>query len=56
MTILCDIANFKARRKADIDGGYLAVVIELLKAEVIHRFGPGKSTDTIEWEALKWVD
>ena len=31
-------------------------LIGLLKAEVIHRLGPWKSADAVEWETLKWVD
>ena len=28
----------------------------LFKAEVIHRPGPWKTADAVEWETLKWVD
>ena len=31
-------------------------MIGLFKAEVIHRLGPWKSADAVEWETLKWVD
>lgn len=31
-------------------------MIGLFKAEVIHRMGPWKSANTVEWETLKWVD
>jgi len=26
------------------------------KAEVIHRLGPWKTAEAVEWETLKWVD
>ena len=31
-------------------------MIGLFKAEVIHKLGPWKSADAVEWETLKWVD
>lgn len=31
-------------------------MIGLFKAEVIHRLGPWRSADAVEWETLKWVD
>lgn len=31
-------------------------IIGLFKAEVIHRLGPWKSADAVEWETLGWVD
>ncbi|KPN63209.1 Integrase core domain-containing protein [Aliiroseovarius crassostreae] len=31
-------------------------IIGLFKAEVIHRLGPWKTVDAVEWETLKWVD
>ena len=31
-------------------------MIGLFKAEVIHRLGPWKTADAVEWETLKWVD
>lgn len=31
-------------------------MIGLFRAEVIHKLGPWKSTDAVEWETLKWVD
>ena len=31
-------------------------IIGLFKAEVIHRLGPWKTADAVEWETLKWVD
>lgn len=38
------------------DNGLAETMIGLYKAEVIHRLGPWKSTDAVEWETLKWVD
>ena len=31
-------------------------IIGLFKAELIHRLGPWKSANAIEWEIFKWVD
>lgn len=31
-------------------------IIGLFKTEVIHRLGPWKTADAVEWETLKWVD
>ena len=31
-------------------------IIGLFKAEVVHRMGPWKTADAVEWETLKWVD
>ena len=31
-------------------------MIGLFKAEVIHRLGPWKSADAVEWETMNWVD
>jgi len=31
-------------------------IIGLFKAEVIHRLGPWRSANAVEWETLKWVD
>ena len=28
----------------------------LYKAEVIHRLGPWKNMESVEWQTLKWVD
>ncbi len=38
------------------DNALAETVIGLFKAEVIHRLGPWKTADTVEWETLKWVD
>ena len=38
------------------DNALAETMIGLFKAEVIHRMGPWKSADAIEWETLKWVD
>jgi transposase InsO family protein len=38
------------------DNALAETMIGLFKAEVIHRMGPWKSADTVEWETLKWVD
>jgi len=38
------------------DNALADTMIGLLKAEVIHRLGPWKSADAVEWETLKWVD
>jgi len=38
------------------DNALAETMIGLFKAEVIHRLGPWKSADAVEWEALKWVD
>ena len=38
------------------DNALAEAMIGLFKAEVIHRLGPWKSADAVEWETLKWVD
>jgi len=38
------------------DNALAETMIGLFKAEVIHRLGPWKSADAVEWETLKWVD
>jgi len=38
------------------DNALAETMIGLFKAEVIHRLGPWKSADDVEWETLKWVD
>lgn len=38
------------------DNALAETMICLFKAEVIHRLGPWKSADAVEWETLKWVD
>lgn len=38
------------------DNALAETMIGLFKAEVIHRSGPWKSADAVEWETLKWVD
>ncbi|EAU46124.1 integrase, catalytic region [Salipiger bermudensis HTCC2601] len=38
------------------DNALAETIIGLFKTEVIHRLGPWKSTDAVEWETLKWVD
>lgn len=38
------------------DNALAETVIGLFKAEVIHRLGPWKTADAVEWETLKWVD
>jgi transposase InsO family protein len=38
------------------DNALAETMIGLFKAEVIHRMGPWKSADAVEWETLKWVD
>jgi putative transposase len=38
------------------DNALAETMIDLFKAEVIHRLGPWKSADAVEWETLKWVD
>jgi len=38
------------------DNALAKTMIGLFKAEVIHRLGPWKSADAVEWQALKWVD
>ncbi|UWQ37499.1 IS3 family transposase [Leisingera aquaemixtae] len=38
------------------DNALAETIIGLFKAEVIHRLGPWKSADAVEWETLKWVD
>jgi putative transposase len=36
------------------DNALAETMIGLFKAEVIHRLGPWKSPDSVEWETLKW--
>jgi transposase InsO family protein len=38
------------------DNALAETMIGLFKAEVIHKMGPWKSADAVEWETLKWVD
>jgi putative transposase len=38
------------------DNALAETIIGLFKTEVIHRLGPWKSADAVEWETLKWVD
>ena len=38
------------------DNALAETLIGLFKAEVIHRLGPWKTADAVEWETLKWVD
>lgn len=38
------------------DNALVETSIGLFKAEVIHRLGPWKTADAVEWETLKWVD
>ena len=38
------------------DKALAETLIGLFKAEVIHRLGPWKSANAVEWETLKWVD
>jgi transposase InsO family protein len=38
------------------DNALAETIIGRLEAEVIHRIGPWKSADAVEWETLKWVD
>ena len=38
------------------DNALAETMIGLFKAEVIHRLGPWKSADAVEWETLNWVD
>ena len=38
------------------DNALAETIIGLFKAEVIHRLGPWKTADAVEWETLKWVD
>ena len=38
------------------DNALAEAIIGLFKAEVIHRLGPWRSADAVEWETLKWVD
>lgn len=38
------------------DNALAETMIGLFKAEVIHRLGPWKTADAVEWETLKWVD
>jgi Transposase and inactivated derivatives len=37
------------------DNALAETIIGLFKAEVIHRLGPWKTADAVEWETLKWV-
>ena len=38
------------------DNARAETMIGLFKAEMIHRLGPWKPADAVEWETLKWVD
>lgn len=38
------------------DNALAETIIGLFKAEIIHRLGPWKSAEAVEWETLKWVD
>ena len=38
------------------DNALAETMIGLFKADEIHRLGPWKSADAVEWETLKWVD
>ncbi|WP_164989258.1 IS3 family transposase [Roseovarius sp. A46] len=38
------------------DNALAETIIGLFKAEVIHRLGPWKTADAVEWETLQWVD
>lgn len=38
------------------DNALAETIIGLFKAEVIHRLGPWKIADAVEWETLKWID
>lgn len=38
------------------DNALAETINGLYKAEVIHRCGPWKNMDAVEWETLKWVD
>ena len=38
------------------DNALAETMIGLFKAEVIHKLGPWKSADAVEWETFKWVD
>ena len=38
------------------DNALAETIIGLFKAEVIHRLGPWKTADAVEWETLRWVD
>ncbi len=38
------------------DNALAETINGLFKAEVIHRLGPWKTADAVEWETLKWVD
>lgn len=38
------------------DNALAETIIGLFKAEIIHRLGPWKTADAVEWETLKWVD
>lgn len=38
------------------DNALAETMIGLFKAEVIHRLGPWKTAESVEWETLKWVD
>jgi putative transposase len=37
------------------DNALAETMIGLFKAKVIHRLGPWKTADAVEWETLKWV-
>ncbi len=36
------------------DNALAETIIGLFKAEIIHRSGPWKTADAVEWETLKW--
>lgn len=38
------------------DDALAETIIGLFKAEVIHRLGPWKTADAVEWETLKWIE
>ncbi len=38
------------------DNALAETINGLYKAELVHRLGPWKSIETLEWETLKWVD
>jgi len=38
------------------DNALAETINGLYKAEVIHRLGPWKTIQSVEWETLKWVD
>ena len=41
---------------ADVDNALAETVIGLFKTEVIHRRGPWRSLDAVEYATLEWVD